>query len=70
MMEMGENHPQWAEKYKTISKLMDLQTAELRLLFRKVLMMRYETSLLGLKYLKTTKLLQQIKEEIDNLDSE
>jgi hypothetical protein len=70
MVEMGKTHVDWAKKYETISKQMEGQAAELRSLYRKVLMMRYETSLLGLHYLKTSKQLQIVKEMAESVEDE
>ncbi|EFA04880.2 hypothetical protein TcasGA2_TC014941 [Tribolium castaneum] len=65
---MGKSHPQWSQKYDTISKLMENQIADLRSTYRKTLMMRYETSILGLQLLKTMKQLQQTKQVLENVE--
>ncbi|KAJ3650669.1 hypothetical protein Zmor_016753 [Zophobas morio] len=67
---MGRTHPEWSKKYETISTMMESQSSELRTLFRKILKMRCETCLVGVKCLKATKLLHQVKEEAEALQAQ
>lgn len=61
MIEMGKAHSEWAENHQRISSSFDKQMADIKTTYYKILMMRYEASVMGLHHLQMSKKLHLTK---------
>lgn len=70
MVEMGKAHSEWAENHQRISNSFDKQLVEIKATYYKILMMRYEASIMGLHHFQTSKKLHLTKSIVASIENQ